>query len=499
MPIDNFFRSLAENAGQQAIGVILSGTASDGTEGCRAIKAGGGITFAQDEESAKYDSMPRNAVNAGCIDFILSPKDIARELGGISQHPYVARVIASEAEGFQGMVGSDLNALFGLLRESTGVDFTNYKHTTLQRRIRRRMVVHKVAKLKDYLRFIGKRPEELDELYRDLLIHVTGFFREPEAFVALRKHVYPKLFEGRKPDNPIRVWVAGCSTGEEVYSIAITLLEYMWVHSRNISQAATAIQIFATDISDTALDRARTGLYTEAAVSEISVDRLKRFFIRLDGGFQVNKSIRDMCIFAKQNLVKDPPFSNLDLVSCRNLLIYLGPVLQRRVIPTLHYALKPGGYLMLGASENLGGFADHFGLVDKKDKIYQKRKTSARLTTYFASPDYLPIRAGDVKLPRELPAPFTVEREVEHLLVNRFVPASVVVNDQLEIVQFHGKTGAYLEPPAGQPSFSLAKMAREGLLVDLRAALTTATKNQCHGAEARRADSVGGGNARGES
>jgi two-component system, chemotaxis family, CheB/CheR fusion protein len=477
MPINDFFRSLAESAGQQAIGVILSGTASDGTEGCRAIKAAGGITFAQDEESAKYDSMPRNAVNAGCIDFILSPKDIARELAGISQHPYVARVVSPEMEGFEGMVGSELNALFGLLRESTGVDFTNYKHTTLQRRIRRRMVVHKVEKLKDYLRFIGKKPEELDELYRDLLIHVTGFFREPEAFVALRKHVYPKLFDGRKPDNPIRVWVAGCSTGEEAYSIAITLLEYMWVHSRNISQAATAIQIFATDISDTALDRARTGLYTEAAVSEISAERLKRFFVRLDGGFQINKSIRDMCIFARQNLVKDPPYSNLDLVSCRNLLIYLGPVLQRRVIPTLHYALKPGGFLMLGASENLGGFADHFGLVDKKDKIYQKRKTTARLTTYFASGDYSPVPTGEVKMVRGLPAPFTVEREVEHLLVNRFVPASIVVNDQLEIVQFHGKTGAYLEPPAGQPSFSLAKMAREGLLVDLRAALNTARKS----------------------
>src|ERR1700691_3808551 len=476
MPIDNFLRSLAERIGQRAIGVVLSGTASDGTEGCRAIKTAGGLTFAQNEESAKYDGMPRSAVDAGVVDFILTPKDIARELGGISQHPYVTRVLSDGKYEFRGMVGADLDALFGLLRDSTGVDFTNYKHTTLQRRIRRRMVVHKVEKLKDYLRFIGKKPEELDELYRDLLIHVTGFFREPEAFVALRKHVYPKLFEGRKPDSPIRVWVAGCSTGEEVYSIAITLLEYMWVHSRNISQAATAIQIFATDISDTALDRARTGLYTEAAVSEISAERLKRFFIRLDGGFQVNKSIRDMCIFAKQNLVKDPPFSNLDLVSCRNLLIYLGPVLQRRVIPSLHYALKPAGYLMLGASENLGGFADHFGLVDKKDKIYQKRRTSARLTTYFANSDYLPIRAGDAKQPRELPAPFTVEREVEHLLVNRFVPASIVVNDQLEIVQFHGKTGAYLEPPAGQPSFSLAKMAREGLLVDLRTALDAAKK-----------------------
>ena len=357
--------------------------------------------------------MPRNAINAGCIDFILTPKDIARELGGISQHPYVSRVLSEAKDEIRGLVGSDLDALFGLLRESTGVDFTNYKHTTLQRRIRRRMAVHKIEKLKDYLRFIGKKPEELDELYRDLLIHVTGFFREPESFLALRKHVYPKLFEGREPDNPIRVWVAGCSTGEEAYSIAITLLEYLWSHTRNISQAAMSIQIFATDISETALDSARAGMYTEGAVAEISAERLKRFFVRQEGGYQVNKSVRDMCIFAKQNLVKDPPFSNLDLVSCRNLLIYLGPVLQRRVIPTLHYSLKPGGYLMLGEAENLGGFADHFALVDKKDKIYQKRKTTARLATYFASTDYSPRRLEDARTGRHLPAPLIVENEVE--------------------------------------------------------------------------------------
>jgi two-component system CheB/CheR fusion protein len=484
MPIDGFFRSLAQSIGPQAIGVILSGTASDGTEGCRAIKAAGGITLAQDEDSAKYPDMPRSAVNAGYIDFILSPKDIARELGGISQHPYVSRTVPPEMEGFRGMVGADLDALFGLLRESHGVDFTNYKHTTLQRRIRRRMVVHKIETLKDYLRFIGRKPEELDELYRDLLIHVTGFFREPEAFLALRKHVYPKLFEGRKPDNPIRVWVAGCSTGEEAYSIAITLLEYLWAHTRSISQAAISIQIFATDISETALDTARNGVYTEAAVSEISGERLKRFFVRQDGGYQVNKSVRDMCIFAKQNLVKDPPFSNLDLVSCRNLLIYLGPVLQRRVIPTLHYSLKPSGYLMLGEAESLGGFGDHFALVDKKDKIYQKRKTTARLATYFASTDYSPRRTEDARTGRQLPAPFTVENEVEQLLINRFVPASIVVNDQMEIVQFQGKTGAYLEPAAGHPTFSLSKMAREGLLVDLRAVLSTAKKTK---AAARRA------------
>jgi two-component system CheB/CheR fusion protein len=476
MPIDNFFRSLAERVGQRAIGVVLSGTASDGTMGCRAIKGAGGITFAQDEESAKYGDMPRNAIEAGCIDFILTPKEIARELGGISQHPYVTRVLTEGKDELKGMVGADLDALFGLLRDSTGVDFTNYKHTTLQRRIRRRMVVHKIEKLKDYLRFIGRKPEELDELYRDLLIHVTGFFREPEAFLGLRKYVYPKLFDGRKPDNPVRVWVAGCSTGEEAYSIAITLLEYLWGHTRNISQAAMAIQIFATDISETALDRARTGLYPEAAVSEISAERLKRFFVRQEGGYQVNKSVRDMCIFAKQNLVKDPPFSNLDLVSCRNLLIYLGPVLQRRVIPTLHYSLKPSGYLVLGEAESLGGFGDHFTLVDKKEKIYQKRKTAARLATYFASTDYSPRRIEDARTSRQLPAPFTVDNEVEQLLINRFVPASIVVNDQMEIVQFQGKTGAYLEPAAGHPTFSLSKMAREGLLVDLRAALSAVKK-----------------------
>jgi two-component system, chemotaxis family, CheB/CheR fusion protein len=477
MPIDNFFRSLAERAGERAIGVVLSGTATDGTLGCREIKASGGITFAQDEDSAKYSDMPRNAVSAGYVDFILTPKDIARELAGISRHPYVTRTLADGKEDLKGMVGADLDALFGLLRDSTEVDFTNYKHTTLQRRIRRRMVVHKTETLKDYIRFIGRKPEELDELYRDLLIHVTGFFREPEAFAALRKLVYPKIFEGRKPDNPVRVWVAGCSTGEEAYSIAITLLEYLWSHTRSISQAAMAIQIFATDISDTALDRARGGVYPEAAVAEISPERLKRFFVRLDGGYQVNKSVRDMCIFAKQNLVKDPPFSNLDLVSCRNLLIYLGPVLQRRVIPTLHYALKPSGYLMLGEAESLGGFADHFALVDKKDKIYQKRKTTVRLATYFGSTDYSPRRTEDARTGRQLPAPFTVENEVEQLLINRFVPASIVVNDQMEIVQFQGKTGPYLEPAAGQPTFNLSKMAREGLLVDLRAALSAVKKS----------------------
>ena len=369
MPIDNFFRSLAEKIGQRAIGVVLSGTASDGTEGCRAIKQAGGLTFAQDEESAKYDSMPRSAVHAGCIDFILTPKDIARELGGIGQHPYVTHVLSRPEDEFQGMEGGEVDALFGLLRGVPGVDFTNYKHSTLRRGYAGgAWACTRFQKPKDYLLYIAKRPEEVDELYRDLLINVTGFFASRNRSWRCGSMFILTCLKGASRTRRCGCGWQAFSTGEEAYSIAITLLEYLWTHTRNISQAATAIQIFATDISEASLDRARSGFYTKAAVANISAERLKRFFVPQDGGFQVNKSIREMCIFARQNLVKDPPFSNLDLVSCRNLLIYLGPLLQRRVIPTLHYALKPDGYLMLGDAESLAGFGDYFSLVDKKDK-----------------------------------------------------------------------------------------------------------------------------------
>jgi two-component system CheB/CheR fusion protein len=474
MPIDRFLRSLAEDRGERAISVILSGTAYDGTEGCRAIKAAGGITFAQDEKTAKYNSMPRSAVNSECVDFVLPPKKIARELASIGQHPHVAYV-ASPAE-VEVAGGDDLEGLFALLRKGMNVDFTHYKHTTLLRRIRRRMVLQKLEKLNDYVRYVKKTPGELVDLFHDLLIHVTGFFRESEAFEALRNVVYPNLFQDRKPDTPIRVWVPGCSTGEEAYSIAITLLEYSWIQSRNLSQAATAIQIFATDISDTSLNHARTGLYSESVVANISPQRLARFFVRVDGGYQISKSIRDMCVFALHTIAKDPPFSNLDFISCRNLLIYLGPVLQKRVISTLHYALKPSGYLMMGASESLGTFADYFGLVDKKYKIYHKKKTATRLAPYFTGMDYALFKDEEGRTAKEPPPGFAIEKDVQRLLLNRFVPASIVVNEEMEIVQFHGRTGAYLEPAPGQPTFSLSKMAREGLLVDLRTALAAAKK-----------------------
>jgi two-component system, chemotaxis family, CheB/CheR fusion protein len=479
LPIDQFFASLAKAHGNKAIGVVLSGTASDGTEGCRAIKAGGGITFAQDQQSAKFSSMPRSAISAGCVDFVLPPREIARELVRIARHPYVRERLADEKTHNFGE-GDQLNQLLDLVRDASGVDFGLYKQTTLQRRIKRRMVVHRIGTVKEYLRYVHGNPVELDELYRDILIHVTGFFRDKEAYEALTERVFPTLLQTRKPDdNPIRIWVPGCSTGEEVYSIAICLLEFLWEKARTAGPAAIttkAVQIFATDISESALDRARTGLYTDAAVAEITPERLSRFFIRLDGGYQINKSIREMCVFARQNLTKDPPFSNLDLITCRNLLIYLGPELQKRVIPTLHYALKPDGFLMLGGSESLGPFSDHFLLVDKKNKIYQKKRSAARLITYFTGSDYA-IRKPDLaKASATHVDSLSVDKEVERVLVNRFVPASIVVNDQMEIIQFRGKTGAYLEPAPGHPTFSLSKMAREGLLVDLRAAINKSKK-----------------------
>ncbi len=481
MPIDHFLRSLADGRGEQAIAVILSGTASDGTLGCSAVKTAGGITFAQDEKSAKYGGMPHSAVDSGCIDFVLPPKGIAQELVRIGRHPYIARATPGAEDQSAPPVGEEktVHALLGMLRQATGVDFAGYKQTTLQRRVKRRLVLHRLENLDDYLSYIEQNPDELDELYRDVLINVTGFFRDPDAFEALHNIVFPAILQdGRAQEGPLRLWVPGCSTGEEAYSIAMVLTEYLWDHARKSSASTKAVQIFATDISDTALDRARIGLYSEAAVSEVSPERVKRFFLKQSNGFQVSKSVREMCIFAKQNVAKDPPFSNLDLVSCRNLLIYLGPVLQGRVIPSLHYALRPNGYLMLGGSESLGLFADQFTVADKKSKIYRKKPSTTRLATFFTPQRYEVRRAGGNQVSKPAQSGLSIEKEVDRLLVNRFVPASIVVNDALEIVQFRGKTGAYLEPATGQPTFSLSKMAREGLLIDLREALIRAKKER---------------------
>jgi len=479
MPVDEFLLSLAEECGNRAIGVILSGMASDGTEGCRAIKAAGGITFAQSEATAKFTGMPSNAIRAGCIDFVMSPAEIAKELARISRHPYLRSVVEDEAAETLVHKTSDLDQILQLLRQNSGVDFTQYKKSTLQRRIGRRMVVHHFERLHEYLQFVQEHAEELDELYRDILIHVTEFFRDAQAFDALHEHVFPRLLKSRKLEaNPVRIWVPGCSTGEEVYSIAIALLEYMW-ESRSVPQGAittSAVQIFGTDISELALNRARSGLYPQSALAQVSSERINRFFIKLDGGYQISKSLREMCIFAKQDVTRDPPFSNLDLISCRNVLIYLGPTLQKRVIPTFHYALKPDGFLLLGSSESLGSFAEHFLLIDKKQKIYQKKGTGIRLLSYFAGPGPITVRRFEEPAATRSGPAVDTQKEVERSLVQHYAPTSIVVNSQMEIVQFRGRTGAYLEPAEGHPTSSLVKMAREGLLVDLRRAIERAKK-----------------------
>ncbi len=480
LPIDYFFSALANDRGDRAIGIILSGTASDGTQGCIAIKLSGGITFAQDEKSAKYHDMPGNAIRGGSIDFVMPPKDIARELVRISRRTQAARIPAESLDPEVTGPSAELDILFAHLQKAMGVDFRHYKQTTLQRRIKRRMVLHHLLKLKDYLRFIDSNPNELDALYRDLLIHVTEFFRDAGAFDTLRNKILPGLLQDRMPEQgPLRVWIPGCSTGQEVYSLAMVLLEFLWAYDKKRKSSVIpqlSVQIFATDISDFALDRARAGVYAANEVAGISRDQLNRFFVRHDGGYQIHKSVRDLCVFAKQNLVKDPPFSKMDFISCRNLLIYFGPILQKRAIPTLYYALKPRGYLMLGPSESLGSFEDLFTLVDKKHKIYQKKRSGARVVPHIVAPEIAVPRLQPFHSPHIPDTGFDIDREVERVLAQRFVPGSIVVNSAMEIVQFRGKVGPYLEPAAGHPTFSLSKMAREDLQVDIRDALTRARK-----------------------
>jgi two-component system CheB/CheR fusion protein len=480
LPIDYFLESLANDAGDRAIGIVLSGTASDGTKGCIAIKIAGGITFAQDQKSAKYYDMPQNAIRGGSVDFVLPPKEIARQLTRIRRHVEGSHLPAESLNlDVTGPV-QESESLFALLQQAMGVDFRHYKQSTLQRRIKRRMVLHHLPRLRDYLRYIEGNPAEVDALYRDLLIHVTEFFRDEGAFEFLQQKVLPNLIRERKAENgPLRVWVPGCSTGQEVYSLAMVILEFLWAQDKRRASPVIPqmpVQIFATDISELALERARSGSYGSSEVLGVSKERLNRFFVRHEGGYQIHKSVRELCIFAKQNVVKDPPFSNLDLISCRNLLIYFGPILQKRAIPTFYYALKPRGYLMLGPAESLGLFEDLFMLVEKKHKIYQKKQSSVRKVMPFFGHDSFVPRTGPVGPPKPRIEGMDLDRNVERILAHRYVPGSLVVNADMEIVQFRGKIGPYLEPAVGHPTFTLSKMVRQDLLADLRDVLSRARK-----------------------
>ncbi|PBB89582.1 methyltransferase [Mesorhizobium sp. WSM3864] len=457
-PIDDFFTSLAQDQGEDAAGLILSGTGSDGTIGLRAIKEHGGLTLAQ--QSAEYDGMMRSAVQSGLVDMVLPAEEMAAKLVGYFSH---ANRDESERDRRKREVGEQLSRITGLLRTRTGHDFSGYKDNTILRRIQRRMQVLQIDDPNEFYERLRDEPQQVDLLFQDLLIGVTSFFRDPQAFDTLESLVIPKLFEGRKPDETIRVWVPGCATGEEAYSIAMLLRE-----NAPRGAASPKLQIFATDIDERALEVARAGRYPTTVASDITPKRLQEFFSREDGTYRVSAELREACLFSAHNLLRDPPFSKLDLIACRNLLIYMGPELQEKIIPIFHYALRSNGYLFLGSSENVTRHARLFSTIDKPTRIFQKRSgVGQRL------PEFPLAAAARQAVPSTRPRATTgtLQEIAERLLVERYAPAYVVVSAAGELMHSSGGTGKYLELAAGAPDHNVFSMARRGLRMDLRAAL----------------------------
>ena len=475
MPIDHFMRSLSE-MGNRAIGVVLSGSGSDGTLGLCEIQAQGGVTFAQDPETAKYDGMPRSAESAGYTDHVLPPKEIARELARLAHHPLISRdVWRPTTDGSFGPETS-LSGIFHLLRKATGVDFAHYRQSTIMRRIQRRMVVNRMDSLRDYLRFAQKKPAEVNALHQDLLINVTSFFRNPHVFDALKTDVFPTLLRNKTPAFPIRIWTPACATGEEPYSIAIALLEFLGDQSSEIP-----FQVFGTDVSEPSVAKARIGSYPENIRGDVSAERLRRFFVKSETGYRISRAVRDKCIFAQHNLLNDPPFSQMDLVCCRNLLIYLEPSLQSRAISLFHYALRPAGYLVLGNSEGIGMATGMFAPEGHNSKIFRKKATSNQLVTF--SVDREPESTSHnmrfpAKTPESIWNPAEIQKEFDRRLLSNYAPAAVFLNEDLNILQSRGNVGLYLKIAPGRASHSILKMAREGLLFELRNAIARAKKDK---------------------
>ncbi|HKV26769.1 MAG TPA: chemotaxis protein CheB, partial [Candidatus Acidoferrales bacterium] len=476
-PIDFFMRSLAETKNSRSIGVVLSGTASDGTRGLAAIKAEGGITFAQDERSAKYSGMPHSAIATGCVDFVLPPEKIAQELGRISGHPYLSRRHMRTVQPSSEKSNTDeqnFNRIFALLRSAGGVNFSQYKPGTVQRRTLRRMALNKMEHVSDYAKYLAKHPEETENLCQDLLIPVTSFFRDLEAFEALKSKVFPAILKDKSGKGALRIWAPGCSTGEETYSLAMVLLEFLGEQPSRLE-----IQLFGTDANERGIEKARIGIYQERISQEMSPERLRRFFTRVEEGYRISKTIRDLCVFAKQNLAEDPPFSQMNLIACRNLLIYLGPELQRKIVPILHYALRPSGFLMLGNSESTAAFPELFAPVDKKHKIFVKKQVSSRVH-YDFSANRFPRETLFATPHKEQSGPeldLDQRHEADRIVLEDYAPPGLVINENMEILQFRGSVGPYVEPASGRASLHLLKIARKELVADLRAAINQAKKN----------------------
>jgi two-component system CheB/CheR fusion protein len=466
MPIDRFFRSMAAECGCRAIGVILSGTGSDGSAGVEAVKEAGGVTFAQDQATAKFATMPEAAVATGCVDFVLPPEGIVAELVRIGRHPYISdhgRVGQEQRpDGDEPQFGAILRILFS----ATGIDFSQYREKMIKRRILRRLALLGIGRLAEYGERLKSDSDELMALNRDLLISVTSFFRDRESFESLSRVVFPCIVQGRPAHEAIRVWVAGCATGEEAFSLAISLQEYL-----NETGATFPVQIFASDISQAAIEKARSGRYVENIAADISPERLNRYFTKMDGGYQIAKKLREMCVFTRHNLIEDPPFSRLDLISCRNVLIYLGSI-QKNILPLFHYALKPGGFLMLGASESAAS-SDLFSEADREHRIYVKRDTARKPHLFLPGgrdSRRTPAQVGDAARGRatEVWGVVDMRKEIDRILLSKYSPAGVVVDDALEVLEIRGKASPYLTLPAGKVSFNLMKLIPDtGLFLEV--------------------------------
>jgi two-component system CheB/CheR fusion protein len=452
MAVNCFLTSLAEQRGNKAIAVILSGTASDGALGVKAIKSEGGVVFAQDEESAGHFGMPENAAATGVVDFILPPEKIAAELKNIALHPALSMDRPVLFDG-----SPSLGLIFRYLLRATGVDFGLYKSSTIQRRLLRRLMVHNLETLDQYRKLLEKHPDEVRALYDDLLIHVTHFYREPKSLAALRAKAFPRILKSLAPDAPIRVWIPGCSTGEEAYTLAIEFLDFL-----SERDCMNPVQLFATDISDVALERARAGIYSEDVKNHVPPRLLRRFFTKGDRGYEIVKRVRDACIFARQDLTKDPPFANVDLISCRNVLIYLGAAVQKKILPIFHYALRSSGSLFLGNAETIGEFGDLFAPADKKCRLYYKKPGPVKARFAARLQEAAPKTVAAVsksKSAAEVPWPETdVQKVAERILLARYAPAGVIVTGELNVLHFRGHVSRYLEPVTGKADLSLLKM-----------------------------------------
>jgi two-component system CheB/CheR fusion protein len=470
LPIDFFLRSLAQDQQERSVGVILSGMGSDGTLGLRAIKEKAGVVLVQEPATAKFDGMPRSAIDAGLADIVAPVDELPQKIVAYLQRtPLIARPEVALEDKTQNAV----EKVVILLRAHTGHDFSFYKRNTLHRRIERRMGIHQIHKMASYVRYLQENSQELDLLFKELLIGVTNFFRDPAAWEQLLTEAIPSLLASRSPGQALRTWVPGCSTGEEAYSLAIVLKEAM---EEVKPKSNFALQIFATDLDRDAIDSARQGLFPDNIAADVSPQRLKRFFAKEERGYRVRKEIREMVIFAPQNLIMDPPFTKLDLLSCRNLLIYLTPEMQKKLIPLFHYSLSSGGILFLGSAETIGGFSDLFAPLGGRSRLFRRTGSTLRPEPLEFPPSFRGALPGG---PPEQPAatpPLSLQSLADQLVLQRFAPPAVLVNGKGDIFYVSGRTGKYLEPAAGKANWNLFAMAREGLRYELSGAFQKALR-----------------------